>query len=433
MSAKKKSEVLPVAGREVVVSNPDKIYFPQAGYSKLQLVRYYLEVADVALRHNGGRPIVLRRFVDGAERPAFYQKRAPDKRPDWIDTVTISFPSGRTATEVVLRDAAQLAWVANLGCIELHPHAIRASDLDHPDELRIDLDPSPDVGWDEIRRVALLSREVLAEHGLVSFAKTSGSRGMHLNVRLHPRWRFEQVRRAALAVAREVERRAPGLATSAWWKEERKGVFLDYNQNAKDRTTAGAYSVRPVPDARVSTPLTWDEVPVCNPADFTLLTVPARLLAVGDPAAEIDRHPGSLDTLLELSARQASEGQGDAPWPPHYQKTEDEPARVAPSRRRGQPGAGRANKALITVAKALEKADALAGLERWKARHPELVPRLGPTDYLVDGMRGRSTTWTRIRVNLAAIPEAERPPVEPPDPDYDPWAKWRGQEPWKRG
>jgi bifunctional non-homologous end joining protein LigD len=423
----KKSEVLQVAGREVVVSNPDKIYFPQAGYSKLRLVQYYLEVADAALRANGERPIVLRRFVDGAERPAFYQKRAPEPRPDWIDTVTLSFPSGRTATEVVLHDAAQLAWIANLGCIELHPHAIRASDLDHPDELRIDLDPSPDVGWNEVRQVALLSREVLSEHGLVSFPKTSGSRGMHLNVRIHPRWTFEQVRRAALALAREVERRAPGLATSAWWKEERKGVFLDYNQNAKDRTTAGAYSVRPVPDARVSTPLTWDEVPACDPADFTLATVPARLLAVGDPAATIDRHAGSLDSLLELSAQQAAAGQGDAPWPPNYAKTADEPPRVQPSRRKGLPGARRKNQALVTVAKAADKADALAGLERWKARHPELAARLGPTDVLVDGMRGRSTTWTRIRVNLAAIPEAERPPAEPPDPDYDPWGKWRAQ------
>jgi bifunctional non-homologous end joining protein LigD len=432
LSAKKKNEVLQVAGREVVVSNPDKIYFPQAGHSKLRLVQYYLEVADAALRANGHRPIVLRRFVDGAERPAFYQKRAPDKRPDWIDTVTISFPSGRTATEVVLRDAAQLAWVANLGCIELHPHAIRDSDLDHPDELRIDLDPSPDVGWTEVRQVALLTREVLAEHGLVSFPKTSGSRGMHLNVRIHQRWSFEQVRRAALAVAREVERRGPGLATSAWWKEERKGVFLDYNQNAKDRTTAGAYSVRPVPDARVSTPLTWEEVPACDPADFTLATVPARLLAVGDPAAAIDAHPGSLDSLLELSARQAAEGKGDAPWPPHFPKTADEPMRVMPSRAKGLPGARRKNQALITVAKAAEKADALAGLERWKARHPDVAGRLGPTDILVDGMRGRSTTWTRIRINLASIPEPERPPTEPPDPDYDPWAKWRGKEPWKR-
>jgi bifunctional non-homologous end joining protein LigD len=431
MSGKKKSEVLNVAGREVVISNPDKVYFPQAGYSKLRLVQYYLAVADAALRANGDRPVVLRRFVDGAERPAFYQKRAPDRRPDWIDTVTISFPSGRTATEVVLRDAAQLAWVVNLGCIELHPHAIRSSDLDHPDELRIDLDPSPDVGWAEVRQVALLSRDVLAEHGLVSFPKTSGSRGIHLNVRIHPRWSFEQVRRAALALAREVERRAPKLATSAWWKEERHGVFLDYNQNAKDRTTAGAYSVRPTPDARVSTPLTWAEVPDCDPAAFTLVTVPARLAAIGDPAADLDRHPGSLDALLELSERQAAEGQADAPWPPHFPKTADEPPRVQPSRRKARPGAGRKNQALVTVARALEKQDALAGLERWKTRHPDLVDRLGPTDYLVDVMRGRSSTWTRIRVNLAAIPEAERPPAEPPDPDYDPWAAYRGKGPWK--
>jgi bifunctional non-homologous end joining protein LigD len=427
MSGKSKGHVIAVAGREVVISNPDKIYFPQAGHSKLRLVQYYLDVAEAALRGNGDRPVVLRRFVDGAEKPAFYQKRAPDSRPDWIDTVTLRFPSGRTATEVVLHDAAQLAWIVNLGCIELHPHAIRVDDLDHPDELRIDLDPSPDAGWPEVRQVALVSREVLAEHGLVSFPKTSGSRGMHLNVRIHPRWTFDQVRRAALALAREVERRAPAIATSAWWKEERHGVFLDYNQNAKDRTTAGAYSVRPTPDARVSTPLTWDEVPTCDPAAFTILTVPARVAALGDPAADIDRHAGSLDSLLELSARQAAAGQGDAPWPPHYAKTADEPPRVAPSRRRGQPSARR-NQALVTVARAAEKPDALAGLERWKARHPALLDRLGPNDYLVDTMRGRSTTWFRIRVNLAAIPEAERPPAEPPDPDYDPWKAYRGRD-----
>ena len=425
--AKSKKEVLSVAGREVVVTNPDKIYFPQAGYTKLQLVQYYVEVAEAALRGNGNRPIVLRRFVDGAEKPAFYQKRAPEPRPDWIDTVTLSFPSGRTATEVVLHDAAQLAWIANLGCIELHPHAVSATDLDHPDELRMDLDPSPDVGWPEVRQVALLTREVLADHGLQAFPKTSGSRGIHVNVRIHSRWSFEQVRRAALAVAREVERRAPALATSAWWKEERHGVFLDYNQNAKDRTTAGAYSVRPLPDARVSTPLRWEEVPDCDPAAFTLVTVPGRLRAIGDPAAEMDAQAGSLDALLELSARQAAAGLADAPWPPHFAKSGDEPTRVAPSRARGLPGArrGRQNQALITVARSRDKGEALAGLERWKARHPEVAARLGPTAFLVDVMRGRSSTWSRIRVNLAAIPEGERPPAEPPDPDYDPMAEWR--------
>jgi DNA ligase D-like protein (predicted polymerase) len=426
-----KKEVLQAAGREVVVTNPDKLYFPQAGYTKLRLVQYYLDVAEAALRGNGNRPLVLRRFVDGAEKPAFYQKRAPEPRPDWIDTVTLSFPSGRTATEVVLHDAAQLAWIANLGCIELHPHAVRATDLDHPDELRMDLDPSPDAGWPEVRQVALLTREVLVEHGLVPFPKTSGSRGMHVNVRIHQRWTFDQVRRAALAVAREVERRAPALATSAWWKEERHGVFLDYNQNAKDRTTAGAYSVRPLPDARVSAPLHWEEVPACEAADFTLATVPGRLRAAGDPAAAMDEHAGSLDSLLELSARQAAEGMGDAPWPPMFAKSADEPTRVQPSRARGKPGArkGRQNQALITVARARDKADALAGLERWKARHPEVAARLGPTAFLVDVMRGRSSTWTRIRVNLAAIPEGERPPEEPPDPDYDPWKGVR----WDRG
>src|SRR5438876_4694322 len=299
-----RKETLEVAGREVTISNPDKVFFPQRGYTKIDLVRYYLAVAEGALRGAGGRPMALKRYVNGAEGEFFFQKRAPEARPLWIEVVELKFPSGRTAREIVLRDAAQLAWIINLGCIDLHPHPVRAEDLDHPDELRVDLDPQPGVPWDDVRRVALLAREVLGEHGLTGFPKTSGSRGIHVNVRIQQRWTFQEVRAAALALAREVERRAPQLATSKWWKEERHGVFIDYNQNAKDRTVASAYSVRPTPDARVSTPLGWDEVPAVEPADFTLKTVPERFAELGDPHAGIDAQPGSLESLLELSARQ---------------------------------------------------------------------------------------------------------------------------------
>ena len=334
-----KQTTLLLAGREVTVTNPDKIYFPTAGYTKLDLVRYYVEVAEGALRGIAGRPIVMKRYVDGAEKPAFYQKRAPEHRPDWIETVELRFPSGRTAVEVVVRDVAQLIWLVNLGCIDLHPHLVRADDLDHPDELRIDLDPVPGVPWSNVTRTALVCRDVLAEHGLRAWPKTSGSRGMHLNVRIERRWSFPDVRRAALALAREVERREPALATSAWWKEERHGVFIDYNQNAKDRTTAAAYSVRPTPDARVSAPLDWDEVADCDPAAFTLKTMPARLRERGDPAAGIDGDSGSLDSLLALSDRQLAAGMPDAPWPPHYEKQAGEAPRVMPSRRRRPPAA----------------------------------------------------------------------------------------------
>jgi DNA ligase D-like protein (predicted polymerase) len=416
--------VLEAAGREVVITNPDKVFFPQAGHTKLDLARYYAAVAEGALRGIAGRPIVLKRYVDGAEGEPFFQKRAPESRPAWVETVELRFPSGRTAREVVVRDAAQLLWIVNLGCIDLNPHPVRADDLEHPDELRIDLDPGPGVGWDDVRRVTLLVRDVLDERGLRGWPKTSGSRGMHVNVRLERRWSFEQVRRAALAVAREVERRAPAMATSKWWKEERRGVFLDYNQNARDRTVASAWSVRPTPDARVSMPLAWDEVAGCDPAAFTLATAPARLAGRGDAAAGIDEAAGSLDGLLELSASQEAAGLGDAPWPPHYRKQRDEPPRVAPSRRKaaGERGGGRrAAQPLVTVARAAHRADALAGLERWKARHPGAAARLQPDDVLVDSMRGRSTTWTRIRVNLRHVPESERPAAEPPEPDYDPW------------
>jgi DNA ligase D-like protein (predicted polymerase) len=420
MTARRKDETLEVAGRQVRVTSPGKVYFPAIGLTKLELVRYYLSVAEAALRGIAGRPIVLKRYVDGADQPAFYQKRAPENRPDWLETVELSFPSGRTARELVLRDAAQLAWIVNLGCIDLHPHPVRAADLEHPDELRIDLDPVPGVPWPDIVRVALLARDVLAAHGLAAFGKTSGSRGFHVYARVEPRWTFDQLRRAALAVAREVERRAPAIATSRWWKEERRGVFLDYNQNAKDRTTASAYSVRPTPDARVSTPLAWDEVEGCDPAAFTVATVPERLAARGDPWARMDAQSGSLEPLLELSRRQEAEGLGDAPWPPHFRKQEGEPKRVQPSRARGS-GGRRPSRPLQTVARAARQADALAGLERWKARHPGAAALLRPADVLVDSMRGRSSTWTRVRVNLEAVPEAERPAEEPPDPDYDPW------------
>jgi len=331
---KSSQTVLEVAGREVAITNPDKVFFPQAGHTKLDLARYYAAVATGALRGIAARPIVLKRYVNGAEGEPFFQKRAPEQHPEWVETVELHFPSGRTAREIVVRDAAQLLWIVNLGCIDLNPHPVRADDLEHPDELRVDLDPGPGTSWDDVRRVALIVRDVLGEHQLRGWPKTSGSRGMHVYVRIERRWSFEQVRRATLALAREVERRAPELATSKWWKEERHGVFLDYNQNAKDRTVASAYSVRPTPDARVSTPLEWSEVPDVDPAEFTIATVPKRFAERGDPAAAIDDQAGSLDGLLELSEKQRAAGQGDAPWPPHYAKQEGEPPRVQPSRRR---------------------------------------------------------------------------------------------------
>ena len=430
--AESKSTVLEAAGREVTLTNPAKVFFPKAGYTKLDLAKYYLAVADGALRGIAARPIVLKRYVDGAEGEAFYQKRAPEKHPDWVETVELRFPSGRGAREVVVRDAAQLLWIVNLACIDLNPHPVRADDLEHPDELRVDLDPVPGVPWDHVRRVALVVRDVLDERGLTGWPKTSGSRGMHVNVRIERRWSFDQVRRAALAIAREVERRAPEIATSKWWKEERHGVFLDYNQNAKDRTVASAWSVRPTPDARVSMPLLWDEVADCDPAAFTLETSPRRLREMGDPGAGIDAAVGSLDGLLALSAEQEAAGLGDAPWPPHYRKQRDEPPRVAPSRRAGAEvapnsatGRRRSSQPLVVVANAKHKEDAVAGLERWKARHPGAAERLKEDDVLVDSMRGRSSTWTRIRVNLRHVPEDERPAQETPDPDYDPWREFR--------
>lgn len=422
----KDAEVLAIGGREVRITNPDKPYFSrETKLSKMEIVRYYLSVAEGALAGIRGRPIVLKRFVDGAEGEAFYQKRAPSGRPEWLRTATLSFPSGRTAEEVVVDDAAGLAWIVNLGCIELHPHPVRADDLDHPDELRIDLDPGPGVPWEDVRRVAMEVRAFLQDAGLLGWPKTSGSRGMHVNVRIQPRWNFIEVRRAALALSRAVERRAPALASSKWWKEERHGVFLDYNQNAKDRTTCSAYSVRPLPDARVSTPLAWEEVPDCNPEDFTVLTVPRRFADTGDPHAGMDAAPGSLEALLELAAKDEAEGLGDAPWPPHFRKMEGEPSRVAPSRARSAAKPARTKMPLITVANSPDKSAALAGLERWKTRHPDAATHVTVEDVLVDSMRGRSSTWTRVRVNLRNVPEALRPPQETPDPDDDPTREWR--------
>jgi bifunctional non-homologous end joining protein LigD len=426
----REAEVLSVDGREVRVSHPDKLYFSkQVKLSKLDLVKYYLAVAPGALMGISDRPIVLKRFVNGAEAEAFYQKRAPSDRPAWMRTVTLSFPSGRTAEEVVVDDAAGLAWIVNLGCLELHPHPVRSADLEHPDEMRVDLDPGPGVEWADVRRVALEVRALLDELGLRGWPKTSGSRGMHINVRIHARWTFTEVRRAALALSRAVERRVPALATSKWWKEERHGVFLDYNQNAKDRTTASAYSVRPVSDARVSAPLRWEEVGECNPADFTVFTMPARFAEMGDPHREMDSAACSLDALLELAAKDEAEGLGDAPWPPHFRKMEGEAPRVAPSKAKSAAAKkpAREKMPLIVVANSTSKDDALAGLERWKSRHTEAARHLTVDDVLVDAMRGRFSTWTRIRVNLRHVPEDERPPLETPDPDEAPDTKAPGR------
>jgi DNA ligase D-like protein (predicted polymerase) len=426
-----KKMVLELAGREVTISNPGKLFFPRTGHTKLDMVQYYLAVAPGALGGARGRPMALKRFVNGAENEAFFQKRAPAKRPDWIETVELRFPSGRTADEVVVTDEAGLAWVVNLGCIDLNPHPVRATDLDHPDELRVDLDPVPGVEWPQIRDVAMAAAGVLADFGLTGWPKTSGSRGIHVYARIVPHWSFGEVRRAAVAVAREIERRAPDLATSKWWKEERHGVFVDYNQNAKDRTVASAYSIRPVPDARVSTPLTWAEVPSCDPAEFTIDTVPARFAALGDPWAGMDETAGSLDALLELAASDEAAGLPDAPWPPHYEKQTGEAPRVQPSKQRSadpEPtGTGRrqSKMPLIEIARAASKDEAMAGLERWKARHAGVWSRLEPADVLVDGMRGRSSVWYRIRLNLQHVPESERPPQEPLEVDYDPWAGFR--------
>jgi len=460
--ARAESETLSLDGHEVTISNPAKIFFPDAGITKLDLVRYYLAVADGAILGVRDRPMALKRFVDGAAGEAFFQKRAPKSVPPFVRTVELSFPSGRTADEVVVDNAAALAWVVNLGCIDLNPHPVRAGDLDHPDELRVDLDPGPGVPWSDVRRVALVVREVLTELGYTAWPKTSGSRGIHVYVRIEPRWGFGEVRRAALSLAREVERRAPSIATSKWWKEERHGVFLDYNQNAKDRTVASVYSVRPRPLATVSAPLTWDEVPDAQLDDFTLRTMPARFEKLGDVGAGIDERAFSLEPLLELVARQEAEGQGDAPWPPNYAKQPGEPPRVQPSKRRmpdpddlrptdptaprGRAGSvapatfspparnadgtvpptgrRRSTQPLLVISQAADKDDALAGLDHWRARHPGAAEHVrDPEDLLVDAMRGRYKVWWRVRVNLRNVPEKLRPRAEPPDPDYDPWTE----------
>ena len=424
--AKAEKVILELDGHEVAVSNPSKIYFPRAGITKLELVRYYLAVAEGAIRGVARRPMILKRFVNGAEGDAFYQKRVDKGKPPWVRTAVFSFPSGRTAEEVVVEDTASLIYVVNLGCLDLNPHAIRADDMDHPDELRIDLDPVPGVAWPQILEVAAVARDVLTEYGLVGWAKTSGNRGAHVWARIERRWEFGEVRRAALAFAREVERRAPAIATAKWWKEERKGVFLDYNQNARDRTTCSAYSVRPTPDARVSMPLPWDDFLRCDPTDYTLRTVPALFAARGDAHAGIDAAVGSLDALLALADAQEAAGAADAPWPPHFAKADGEAARVAPSRAaKAKPKGARTPKfPVLTIAQAKHKQEALDGLERWKARHPTVAVLLAPEDILVDTNRGRSTAWYRIRINLKNVPADQHPPEEPLDPDYDPRVEW---------
>ena len=431
MPSKVEKEIIAINGREVAISNPNKVLFPEAGYTKLDLVHYYLAVADGALRGAGGRPNVLVRYPNGIGEEFFYQKRAPESRPEWIEVVELKFPSGRTAEEIVPRDAAALAWMANLACLELHPHPVVAGDLDHPNELRVDLDPVPGIEWRQVQDVARVVRATLADLGLTGWPKTSGSRGIHVNVRILQQWSFVEVRKAAVALAREVERRAPAIATSKWWKEERHGVFIDYNQNAKDRTVASAFSVRPRPDARVSTPLTWDEIDACDPADFTLKTMPAWFAKNGDRHALIDDHAGSLEALLELAARQEKEGLGDAPWPPQYAKMPGEPTRVQPSRAKSATGRRVPKHPLIEVARSSKKSEALEQLEDWKKKHPKVVDLLQPADILTDSMRGRSSTWTRIRINLQHVPEEQRPKAPKLPPMPNPWEGVNPEE-WHR-
>ena len=456
------AELLEVAGRTVRVSSPSKPYFTRGvRLTKLDIVRYFLSVAPAALRGIVDRPIVLKRFVNGAEAEPFYQKRAPTDLPEWMRTVTLSFPSGRTAEEVVVDDAG-LAWIVNLGCMELHPHPVLTGDLDHPNELRIDLDPQPGVEWTDVRSVASKSKPSSMSSASSLGPKPAAPAASTSTSASNPDGASPEVRRAALALARAVEKRS-SLASSKWWKEERHGVFLDYNQNAKDRTTCSAYSVRPLPDARVSTPLHWDEVLICNPADFTVLTIPARFAQIGDPHAAMNDHPGTLDALLELAARDEAEGIGDAPWPPHFRKMEGEPSRVQPSKARtaaakkkpaksaakeaasttdpaaeepaptvaAAPKKGRRQSTmpLITIAQSPDRAAAEAGLDRWKQLHPEATALLAPDDVLIDRMRGSAYVWYRIRINLRHVPEDQRPPQTTPDPDDDPTRAWRESKP----
>jgi len=409
--AARKETFLDIGGHEVRISSPDKVVFPDAGLTKLDLVEYYLDVAEGALRGAGGRPMVLKRFVKGIAAEPFFQKRVPDGHPDFIDTATLRYASGTSAEEAVIRDAAGLAWIVNLGCLDLNPHPVRAEDLDHPDELRIDLDPMPGVAWDQIVDTAFVARDVLTDHGLVGWPKTSGSRGMHILARIEPRWTYPELRLAAESLAREVAERAPGLATARWWKEERgESVFVDFNQNAKDRTVASAYSVRALPDARVSTPLTWDEVRTTRPEEFTVPTVRRRFAERGDAHAGIDDAPGSLDALLALAERL-----GPAEKPPRG------------SGASGSDTTGRRESVmpLIEIARTKTKPEAEAALDEWRSRHPSVAAQLQPADVLVDGMRGSSSLWYRVRVNLQHVNEKERPPQEPLLADYDPWASKR--------
>lgn len=443
---KAKPVVLEAAGREVTITNPTKVFFPEAGHTKLDLARYFLTVADGALRGIAGRPVVLKRYVNGADAEPFFQKRAPENRPDWIETVELRYPSGGVAREVVVNDVAQLLWIVNLGCIDLNPHPVRADDLEHPDELRVDLDPGPGVEWADVRKVALVAREVLDDVGLVGWPKTSGSRGIHINVRIARDWLYKDVRRAALALAREVARRAPDIATARWWKEERHGVFIDYNQNAKDRTVASAWSVRATPDARVSMPLDWDEVADVDAAAFNLVTAQDRFRQRGDPQAGIDEAVGSLAKLLELAAGQEAAGEVDEGEKPRANAKSKSAAKKQATKsastksaakesasaksaaaksaqsttKKGGGGRRQSIHPLITIANAQHKDDALAGLARWKAKHPDVAELLAVDDILIDAMRGKYRTWTRIRINLRHVPEADRPAETTPDPDYDP-------------
>jgi len=400
---------LELDGRQVEVTHPDRVIFPDHHHTKLDLIRYYLTVADGALRGVAGRPMILKRFVKGIEHEAIFQKRAPAKRPDWVDVAELRYASGTSAKEAVIHDAAGLAWAINLGCVDLNPHPVLADDLDHPDELRVDLDPMPGVQWRQIVDVALVARDVLEDHGLTAWPKTSGSRGFHIYARIVPGWSFRQVRLAAQTVAREVERRAPDLATSRWWKEEREGVFVDFNQNAKDRTVASAYSVRATPDARVSTPLRWDEVADCDPAAFTIATVPERFADIGDPWEGMDDAAGDLDGLLTLAEELG-------------------PAEKAPKgARRGGASAGTGRRQsvmpLIEIARTKTKDEAMAALDTWRQRYPAAADRLAPSDVLVDGMRGPSSIWYRIRINLQHVPDDQRPPQEQLIADYSPWTR----------
>ena len=401
-----------IEGRVLRVTNPDKIVFPDAGITKLALIEYYLAVADGALRGVVDRPMILKRFVKGITEEAVFQKRAPEKRPEWIDVAELKYASGTSAKEAVVHDAAGLAWAVNIGCVDLNPHPVRADDLEHPDELRVDLDPMPGVEWPQIVDVALVARDVLADYGLTAWPKTSGSRGFHVYARIEPNWPYRQVRLAAETIAREVERRAPDLATSRWWKEEREGVFVDFNQNAKDRTVASAYSVRSRPDARVSTPLRWDEVPGCRPEAFTVATVPPRYAEMGDPWEGMDDAAGGLEGLLALAEELG-------------------PAEKAPrGARRSADSTGNriSSKPLIEIARTKTRDEAMAALETWRAKHPAAADRLAPVDVLVDGMRGPSSIWYRIRINLQHVPEAQRPPQEELIKDYSPWENYSGAQ-----